>query len=165
MDNYFIFSSHCLLNQRVRAGNSYTPGATQKFLTLLGRYPIYLYQLPCPEYTFLGDREKKTQDQWEKIEGFKDFCKKLALEVKKRCQEITKGKTPLLIAIARSPCCSASLVYRGRSLVKGKGIWLQELEKNLRFDIIEFDFKKVEDSIEKIKAFLNQKIGHIEIET
>jgi len=158
----FLFLSHCLLNQAVRAGGAYTPGASEELLTLLSQYQIYIYQLPCPEYLFLGKRDKKTQDVWEKMEGFKKFCSDLALEVKKRSEEIMEGKTPILIAIARSPCCSASQVHRGERLVRGKGLWILELEKKLKFDIIEFDFKKIKESLHKLKDFLDKRAGWIE---
>ena len=156
----FLLLSHCLLNQTVRAGGAYNPGVGEKLLTLLGQYQTYIYQLPCPEYLFLGERDKKPQDVWEKMEGFKKFCSDLALEVKKRCEKIIEGKVPILIAIARSPSCSASQVQRGKRLVEGRGLWILELEKKLNFDIIEFDFKKVKESLYRLKDILNKRANY-----
>jgi len=153
-----VFLSHCLLNQLVRAGGSFTPGVTGRLLELLSKYPVFIYQLPCPEYFFLGLREKKTQDVWESIPGFKDFVSNLADDLEKKVRQIIKDKDLILVSIARSPCCSTSMVHRGDKLVKGRGIWVRELEKRFKFDIIEFDFKKVDESLHKLKEFLNKKV-------
>jgi len=153
-----ILLSHCLLNQLVRAGGSFTPGVTEKLLALLSKFSVFIYQLPCPEYFFLGLRDKKTQDLWEKVPGFKDFISHLADDLKEKIQQITENENLVLIAIARSPCCSTNMVYRADNLVKGKGMWVAELEKRFNFDIIEFDFKKVDESLLKLKEFLNKKV-------
>lgn len=154
----FVFLSHCLLNQLVRAGGSFTPSATGKVLRLISGYPLFIYQLPCPEYLFMGKRDKKPQDEWEKIAGFKAFLHSLASKVKKRTKQITEGRDLLVIGIARSPCCSAGKIYRGGKLVEGKGLWILELEKRFKFSIIEFDFKKVDKSLHNIKEFLDKRI-------
>jgi len=153
-----IFLSHCLLNQLTRAGDSFTPSATGKLLELLARYSVYIYQLPCPEYLFLGKREKKTQDEWEKIAGFKTFLSSLASKVKEETKRFLERKDLLMLGIARSPCCSANKVYRGERLVDGKGLWVLELEKRFKFSIIEFDFKKIDRSLKTIKEFLDGRV-------
>jgi len=152
----FVFLSHCLLNQLVRAGGSFTPGATCKLLELLSGYSVYIYQLPCPEYLFLGKRSKKTQDVWEKIPGFKEFLPSLAMEVEKRTRQLIENKDLLMVGIARSPCCAATRVYRGCKLVEGRGLWVLELEKRINFNIIEFDFKNIDESLHKIGEFLKK---------
>jgi len=159
-----LFLSHCLLNQLVRAGGSFTPGATGRLLRLLSGYSVFIYQLPCPEYIFLGERDKKSQDVWESFKGFKEFLSSLASEVKERTYQIIKDRDLVVIGIARSPCCSSSKIYRGCDLVEGKGLWILELEKRFKFDIIEFDFKKVDESLQKIKQFLDKKVIGFESE-
>lgn len=154
----FIFLSHCLLNQLTRAGDSFTPGVPQKIMEALGECSSsQIYQLPCPEYLFAGKRSKKTQDEWEKMEGFVDFLSSLAGKTEEVIEEIVKDKDLLVIAIARSPCCSAHQVYRGQQLIEGRGLWVAELEKRFKFTIIEFDFNKVDDSACRIKQFLKLK--------
>jgi len=152
----FVFLAHCLLNQLTRAERSFTPSATPGILTLLKDFPVFVYQLPCPEYLFLGEREKRTQDMWEKIPGFRDFLSSLASEVERRVKELIKDKEIIFIGIARSPCCSAGKVYRGEKLVEGKGLWVLELGKRFNFSIIDFDFKDVDGSLEKIRSFLEK---------
>ena len=154
----FLFVSHCLLNQLVRAGSSFTPGATSRLLNLLSGYPIHVYQLPCPEYLFMGRRSKKPQDVWETRAGFKTFLSQVASEVKEKTQQIRENRDVLVVAIARSPCCSASEVYRAGKLVKGRGLWISELEKKFKCHITEFDFKRVDDSLRKTKEFLDERV-------
>lgn len=144
------------MNQSVRAGESFTPLATQKLLKFFSNYPIYIYQLPCPEFLFAGKREKKTQDIWENLAGFQGFLSSLAADVQEATERILEDKKLLIIAIARSPCCSAHKIYRGKNLTKGKGLWVLELEKRLKCNIIEFDFKRVNESLERIKEFLDK---------
>ncbi len=154
----FLFLSHCLLNPLVRAGNSFIFGVTSKLLELVSKYPVYIYQLPCPEYFFMGKRTKKPQDVWESLAGFNEFLSRLAFEVKEKTQPVIKNKDLLVVGIARSPCCSISQVYRQDKLVEGRGLWIFELEKEIKFDIIEFDFKRVDESLWKIKSFLDKKV-------
>ncbi len=153
----FLLLSHCLLNQLTRAGGSYTEGATKKLLSLLSQYDIPVYQLPCPEYIFMGPREKRTQDAWERVKGFKNFCSELAEKVKEEIWDIVHDKNLIMVAISRSPCCSASKVYRGDRIIEGKGLWVEELEKRFKLNIIEFDFKKVEESLKNINEFLKKR--------
>lgn len=152
--NKLLLLSHCLLNQSVRAGGSYTPGATREILSLLSRFDISVYQLPCPEYIFVGQREKKTQDEWERIEGFKKFCSQLADNIQNRLKEITDNLDIVMVGISRSPCCSANKVYRGNKVVEGTGLWVEELKKRFKLDIVEFDYKQVEESVRRIEEFL-----------
>lgn len=153
-----VFLAHCLLNQLVRAGGSCNIFATQKLLKFLSDYSVCIYQLPCPEYLFAGRRDKKPQDAWEVIVGFKDFVSRLAAEVEEKTKQLIRSQEVLMIAISRSPCCSASTVYRGNDLIEGKGIWVSELEKIFKCTIIEFDYKKIDESICRIKEFLEQRI-------
>lgn len=152
-----VFLSHCLLNQLVRAGNSFTPSVTEKILKTLAEFPLYIFQLPCPEYLFAGRRSKKTQDVWEKMPGFRDFLSSLATRVERETWWIRKDKKILLVGIARSPCCSLSQVYRGEKLVEGKGLWIKELEKKFKFTIIEFDFKNIDNSLFILKKNLKEE--------
>lgn len=154
----FVFLSHCLLNQLTRAGDSFTPFATRRFLRAISGYSLYIYQLPCPEYLFMGKRAKKSQDVWEKAAGFKTFLSSLACEVREKTWQITEDKDLLVVGVARSPCCSASKVYRGDRLVEGKGLWILELEKRFRFSIIDFDFKKIDRSLQNIREFLGKRV-------
>jgi hypothetical protein len=150
-----LFLSHCLLNQRIRAGRAYTPGVTQKLLGILSGYPVWLEQLPCPEFSFLGERKKEPKDAWEKLKGFRQHCSNLAEEIKEEIRKLVDTDSRfLLVSIARSPSCSSGEVCWGRKVIQGKGILVEELEKRIKLNLLEFDFRRVSWSLERIEEYL-----------
>ena len=149
-----VLVSHCLLNQGTRAGGSLTPEATPSLLRLLSTYNLQVYQLPCPEYLFMGIRDKRTQDSWERVPGFVQFVRGLADSLMKAVKPLL-GDVPVpLIGIARSPCCSLTRVYRGDRLVCGRGLWVKELEERMPLDMVEFDYKMIEQSLCAVEQIL-----------
>ena len=153
-DSTFLLS-HCLLNQKVRAERTYTSGVTQRLLGILSHYPVWLEQLPCPEFSFVGERGRKPKDEWESLRGFKEHCSDLADEIEERIKELAEKDAPfLLLSIARSPSCSSGEVYRGKRLVGGKGILVEELEKRVKLNFLEFDFRRVSWSLQRIEKCL-----------
>lgn len=152
-----ILLSHCLLNQTTRAEETITVLATEKLLQLFSSYPIHLEQLSCPEFLFMGKRKKRTKDEWEKIPGFKKFCGELADQIKKGVKRFDGKEAFPLVTIARSPCCSSGEVHIGKRIFAGKGLLVEELEKRMKLELVEFDFRRVAESIERLKFFLEKK--------
>lgn len=152
-----ILLSHCLLNQTTRAEETITALATEKLLQLFSSYPIHLEQLPCPEFLFMGKRKKRTKDEWEKIPGFKKFCGELADQIKEGVKRFDGKEAFPLVTIARSPCCSSGEVHIGKRIFAGKGLLVEELEKRMKLELVEFDFRRVAESIERLKFFLEKK--------
>ncbi|UCG94159.1 MAG: hypothetical protein JSW13_06975 [Candidatus Aerophobus sp.] len=151
-----ILLSHCLLNQTTRAEETITALATEKLLQLFSSYPIHLEQLPCPEFLFMGKRKKRTKDEWEKMPGFKKFCGELADQIKEGAKRFDGKEAFPLVTIARSPCCSSGEVYIGKRIFAGKGLLVEELEKRMKLELVEFDFRRVAESIERLKFFLEK---------
>lgn len=152
-----ILLSHCLLNQTTRAEETITALATEKLLQLFSSYPIHLEQLSCPEFLFMGKRKKRTKDEWEKIPGFKKFCGELADQIKEGVKRFDGKEAFPLVTIARSPCCSSGEVHVGKRIFAGKGLLVEELEKRMKLELVEFDFRRVAESIERLKLFLEKK--------
>jgi len=152
-----ILLSHCLLNQTTRAEETITALATEKLLQLFSSYPIHLEQLSCPEFLFMGKRKKRTKDEWEKIPGFKKFCGELADQIKEGVKRFDGKEAFPLVTIARSPCCSSGEVHIGKRIFAGKGLLVEELEKRMKLELVEFDFRRVAESIERLKFFLEKK--------
>jgi len=152
-----ILLSHCLLNQTTRAEEMITALATEKLLQLFSSYPIHLEQLSCPEFLFMGKRKKRTKDEWEKIPGFKKFCGELADQIKEEVKRFDGKEAFPLVTIARSPCCSSGEVHIGKRIFAGKGLLVEELEKRMKLELVEFDFRRVAESIERLKFFLEKK--------
>lgn len=154
-----VLLSHCLLNQTTRAEETITALATEKLLRLFSNYPIHLEQLPCPEFLFMGKRKKRTKDEWEKIAGFKKFCSELADQIREGVKRFDGKETFPLVTIARSPCCSSREVHIGKRVFVGKGILVEELEKRMNLEFLEFDFRRIDESIRRLKVFLDRKNG------
>lgn len=152
-----ILLSHCLLNQTTRAEETITALATEKLLQLFSSYPIHLEQLSCPEFLFMGKRKKRTKDEWEKIPGFKKFCGELADQIKEGVKRFDGKEAFPLVTIARSPCCSSGEVHIGKRIFAGKGLLVEELEKRMKLELVEFDFRRVAESIERLKLFVEKK--------
>jgi predicted secreted protein len=151
-----ILLSHCLLNQATRAEETITISATEELLRLFSHYLIHLEQLPCPEFLFMGKRKKRTKDEWEKIPGFKKFCGELANQIKEGVKRFGRKEAFPLVTIARSPCCSSREVHLGKRVFPGKGILVEELEKRMKLEFLEFDFRRIDESIERLKFFLDK---------
>ena len=145
----------CLLNQNLRArGLTQHPEIKEKILKLAGKYNAKIEQLPCPEFLFIGEREPKTYDEYIELEGFGNFCEKLAEDTLKN---IKKFKTfpIIIIGIARSPSCSISYIYdKNNNLKKGEGILIHFLRKKLKAVFSEIDYHEIDDSLKKIEKNL-----------
>lgn len=159
-----LFVAHCVLNQNVIASGLVKKGYTSvvwDLTELAKKYDIGLEQLPCPEFSFAGEREPMTYTQCEKISGFRTHCSNLAKEVADFIAELQKCGYEVLgiVGIARSPTCSASDVYVGktqaeRKLAKRTGIFIQELKKLVKIPIVDFDYRKGQKSLHSIESLL-----------
>jgi len=155
-----VLLSHCILNPRVRAGDDEIREAVQPILEVLLRTDVLIEQLPCPEFLFLGRRDKRTKDAWEALEGFAEHCARLAEETGHRLRGVPVNSYPLLMmSVSRSPCCSSSLVYRDRGLVSEPGIFVNELSSRLSLQFVEFDFRDPASSARRMGLFLKERCG------
>ncbi|HDM23333.1 MAG TPA: DUF523 domain-containing protein [Candidatus Bathyarchaeota archaeon] len=168
-----VFISPCILNPNIKAmGLVKLNDQLERIqlLNLLIEKGISVEMLPCPEKEFLGlYRIPKTKSEYEGL-GFREFCGKLARKVFKRIMEyINYGFDPvMIIGVARSPSCSNSKVYIGsqdsRELVKGRGIFMEELEKllkthKIRVKMLDWDHKSPILSLKFIESILRRRTG------
>lgn len=74
-----IFLSHCILNQNAKVrGIAEYPGAIVPLVELLLDQGIGMYQMPCPEMTYLGNmRWGQVKDQYNNP-MFRRHCQRLA---------------------------------------------------------------------------------------
>jgi predicted secreted protein len=74
-----IFLSHCCLNQNAKVrGIAKYPGAIRPLIELLLDRGVGIYQMPCPEMTYLGNmRWGQVKDQYNNP-MFRRHCKRLA---------------------------------------------------------------------------------------
>lgn len=144
------FLAHCLLNQNAKVDEkAWYPGVVKPAIDLLREFGYELAQLPCPEMTFLGvNRWWQTKDQYDTA-GYRRHCRFLARPVADLIESYLKqGYQVIIIGLDGSP--SSGVRQTGRNApggriwggrpegsvedvvgVPGKGVWMEELEKEL----------------------------------
>jgi len=139
--------AHCILNRSTRWWQKGQPiernkGPVDKVLQFLTENKIGVIQLPCPEFAFLGNpRSPATKDDYESLPGFKEHCKRLAVDSAKQLQALVEmGRNPrvtvlAIVGLERSPSCgieSSPRKVRGTVVyVKEKGLFFDALEKEI----------------------------------
>lgn len=164
----FVAVAHCILNQATRwwnegKGGEPSRGNLWRVVERLDELGVGVYQLPCPEITFLGNpRPSMTRDDYERLEGYEEHVKRLASEACSDMEALIKmSREPRLrllglIGVARSPSCAAGGSELGS---KPEGIFLEELLKELRGRgmeprVVEIDVKDLESTIRGLDGLL-----------
>ncbi len=162
--------AHCILNQATRwwneeKGSDPSKGCLWKVVKRLDELGFGVYQLPCPELTFLGNpRPSMTRGEYERLRGYREHVKKLSLEASSGIEAlINMSRRPGLklmglIGLARSPSCAAKEVEPGSN---PGGIFFEELLKELKRrglepQVIEIDIKDLEATISMLDELVIQ---------
>lgn len=123
-----IYVAHCVLNQNsVVRGWERAQGAFNDIIKVVLDHNISIIQLPCPEFTFLGEeRPPKTKKEYDTPE-YRKVCEELAEKVIAQMKEyeIHGYKILGLIGIEESPSCDT---------LCSKGIFMEELQKLMERD-------------------------------
>jgi predicted secreted protein len=103
-----IFVSHCCLNQNAKVrGIAQYPGAIRPLVELLLEHGVGIYQMPCPEMTYLGNmRWGQVKDQYNNP-MFRRHCQRLAETVVDMAQNYLQCGYQVLgfIMMDGSPVC------------------------------------------------------------
>lgn len=171
---YIVAVAHCILNQTTRwfweGEGGWVEGFVAKFLEEVKSLGVGLYQLPCPEFSFLGNpRRPMTKEEYEHLPKFKEYCRSLA---EKAAADLTAfirlSRTPKLrvlaiIGIEGSPTCGVRTTSRricGESVrVLGKGIFIDILEQVLESEglsiaLYGLDLKRVDETVTEVVRIL-----------
>jgi len=167
-----ILLAHCLLNQNsVVMGLAKRKGPVEELLQLVLREGIGIVQLPCPETGYYGLRRFWAVREQFDNPGFRNYCEKLASEIRDLVREYIRNGYDVIgvIGISGSPSCG--VIESGSSenwigppyeakeydKVKKSGIFIEELRKklgDLKFE--EWDWREVEDSLSKIENLMKK---------
>ena len=177
-----IFLSHCCLNQNAKVrGIAQYPGAIQPLVDLLMEYGIGMFQMPCPEMTYMGNmRWGQVKDQYNNP-MFRRHCQRLAETVVDMAQNYIQCGYQVLgfVMMDGSPVCGLNRTPRPKNDVlwggmtwyvpeseylPGKGNYCEVLQEELQKRGLahlpfvaspEFDeVGSMEASLENIKALL-----------
>lgn len=160
-EKLIIYTAHCVLNQNaVINGWERAQGAFNDIIRILLDSNISIVQMPCPEFTFLGeDRPPKTKEEYDTPE-YRKLCKELALRLVEQMVEYRKHGYKIigLLGICQSPSCDT---------MGKKGIFMEELfmlleKENLQlptFDIPE-DYREGEadGAVKQFENFVKEKL-------
>ncbi|HDD26638.1 MAG TPA: DUF523 domain-containing protein [Acidilobales archaeon] len=174
-----ILVSHCLLNQNsVVYGLAKRPSMVKELIDLLHELNIGIVQLPCPETLHLGLRRFwQVREQYD-TQGFRELCREVLKYVITYVREyVVNGYEVVgIIGVTGSPSCgihhTSSGDWVGNPLnatelrrIRGMGVFMEELLNTLRasglisklrrFRLLEFDYNKPQESLEKIKKELS----------
>lgn len=158
-----IFVSHSLLNQNVMPiGTEKYPGAVKELLELLAESEVGIVQLPAIEVDYNGgiNSKPKPKESYDK-KPFRDSCKKVSINVIQQIEKYMKENYSVvgILGVEFSPIYGVHQVENGRKFVPGKGIFIEELEremqkKNFQIPIIGIDLNNIYSSITKVQSLL-----------
>lgn len=141
------FVAHCLVNQNAKVAEfARLPGVVSPVVDLLRKEGYVIEQLPCPEMLFMGlTRWWTTKDIYDNP-GYRKHCASLAKSTANVVESYRKkGYEIVLVGLDGSPSSGVRFtgtsepIWGGRpnakleeyKIVPGKGIWIEELEKEL----------------------------------
>lgn len=158
-----VFLSHCLLAQAVRAKGvaKYFRAAVKPVVQFCLDNDINMIQMPCPETLCpaggLG-REPHGKAWYEK-RGLRTTSTAIAKEQAAYMKSLIENGMHVLAVIGMefSPACAVTYLNRGTRIVKGRGIYIEELRDEMSNLSIEVPFIGVNQRwLKKLDKELNQ---------
>ena len=157
-----VFVSHCLLNQTIRpmeAGRY--PLVTRELLELFAQNEIGIVQLPCPQMENMGIIKKVVTKEALDTKNYRVYCQKLSENLLNQVETYLKGNYSVIgiLGVEFSPTCGVHQIENGRKNTPGKGILVEELEKqmqrkNFQVPIIGINLNNVYSSVEKLQSLI-----------
>jgi len=141
-----VFVSHCLLAQVVRAKGlvKVSPAIVKQVVQFCMDNDINVFQMPCPELLCAagGLGRDLHGKAWYEKNGLRETSSEIAKEQVNYMAKLIRAGFEILaiIGVEFSPACAPSYLNRGRRIVKGKGIYIEELERELKLQKLRIPF-------------------------
>jgi len=154
----FVAVIDCILNQNVRdRGAASFPGMNFELLQLCHEQGVGVMQMPCPEVLALGFERKRpagtTIRQALDTEAGRRSCSDLAASVAERIQAALAEGSRLLAVLGGNPLSPGCAVHDDeRGLLLESGIFMQELQRELRLRGIDVPFRGMRDASPEMLA-------------
>ena len=132
-----VFVSHCLLAQVTVAKGlaKFSPAVVKPVIQFCLDNDINIFQMPCPEVLceaggLIRDLHGK---KWYEDKELRKTSRQIAHEqIIYMANLISSGASILaIIGVEFSPACAPTYLNKGRAIVKGKGIYIEELQREL----------------------------------
>ncbi len=144
--NKCVFVSHCLLAQVVMAKGlvKRSPAIVKQVVQFCMDNDINIFQMPCPEFLCAagGLGRDVCGKGWYEKNGLRETSSQIAKEQTNYIVKLTCAGIEVLavIGVEFSPACAPSYLNKGRRIVKGKGIYIEELERELKLQKLRIPF-------------------------
>lgn len=132
-----VFVSHCIMVQCVRAEGLARcfSGPVKPVVQFMLDHDINIMQMPCPEtLSSAGGLGRQPHGKkWYEEHGLRETAAKIALDQATYMRTLVDQGCEILsiIGMEFSPACATSLLNRGPVVYRGKGIYIEELERAL----------------------------------
>jgi len=157
MDKKVVFVSHCILNQNVRAVGK--EKSVKEIVKLFAEAEIGIVQLPCPAEFDGLERDNKAKEAYNEV--YRKHCREISLEILRSIKKYLDKEYKVLgiLGIEFSPTCGVYRIEDRNKIVPGKGIFIEELEKemqkkNFQVPIISVNINNAFSSLEKLSLLL-----------
>ena len=161
-DKKVVFVPHCILNQNVRAcEKEKSNGTIKEIVNIFAEAEVGIVQLPCPEVEFDGGLRRSFKTKESYSEFYRENCRKISLEILETIKKYLDKEYRVLgiLGIEFSPTCGVYRIEDRKKIVPGKGILIEEIEKemqkkNFQVPIIAVNLNNIFSSLEKINLLL-----------
>jgi predicted secreted protein len=132
-----VFLCHCLLAQGVMAKGlvKLSPAIVKQVLVFCMENDINVFQMPCPELLCLagGFGRNAHGKKWYEDRGLRETSSQIAKQQADYMLRLIRAGFEVfgIIGLEFSPACAPNYLNRGCRIVKGRGIYMEELEQEL----------------------------------
>lgn len=109
------------------------PGIVKPVVQFCLEHDINIIQMPCPEtLTSSGGLGRKPHGKaWYESSGLRATAKDIAVGQANYMQSLAEAGNNIvaIVSVEFSPACAVTFLNKGRSIVRGTGIYVEELKK------------------------------------
>lgn len=161
----FAFVPFCFFAQGIRA-----EGIVKKYSSVVApiaemliKEEINIIQMPCPEIEYEGIKRKPSGKQKYDNKEYREICQRRSEEIISLSKKLEKnGFQVLFIAgLENSHSCAVDYLFEKRLKIKGSGIFIEELKKQMEQEkifipLIGINIQGINKTIEKIGEVINK---------
>lgn len=111
------------------------PGIVKPVVEFCLKHDLNIMQMPCPEAMCAsgGLGRLPHGKSWYEANGLREISTRIANDQARYIESLIRAGIEVLgvIGIEFSPACAVNYLNRGRSIVKGEGIYVEELRREL----------------------------------
>ncbi len=160
----YAFVAFCTLAQGVRASGIVRkyPAVVKPIIDVLMENKINIFQMPCPELFFDSFHRSPCQKGKYDTPQNRQVYKQLAESVVEQITMLQRNgnSVEVIIGVERSPSCAVCMLTAPhRQIIRGEGIFIEEIKKvlhkaGIKVPFIGFDAYDINNSIKNLKIVM-----------